>query len=329
MRSGWAAALLSAMAVVGAAFGAQAQKVGEAWRPVGNVEFVVGAGAGGENDRIARAIQHALTEAHLVDSMTVLNRPGAAQTIAISYLASKKADANEIGLASGSFINAIARSGSTLHKSVTPLMKLFDAYQCYFTKIDSPIKSMTDVRDRLKADPGSLTFAFPVGLGSPLHVSVVNVAKAAGAPPGKVITVVYNSGSDVSAQIAGGHVDVGITSIGSAMPLIAAGRLRMLGIAAPERIGGALADYPTLREQGLDVVTANSYTVLVPNGLTGEQIAFWTHALDRVLADAEFKLDLDRNFWVLQPIRYPETVKWLQDDYDENRAVLKELGMIE
>ena len=103
----------------------------------------------------------------------------------------------------------------------------------------------------------------------------------------------------------------------------------MLGIAAPERIGGALADYPTLREQGLDVVTANSYTVLVPNGLTGGQIAFWTHALDRVLADAEFKLDLDRNFWVLQPIRYPETVKWLQDDYDENRAVLKELGMIE
>jgi putative tricarboxylic transport membrane protein len=327
MRSGWAAALLSAMAVVGAAFGAQAQKAGEAWRPVGNVEFVVG--AGGENDRIARAIQHALTEAHLVDSMTVLNRPGAAQTIAISYLASKKADANEIGLASGSFINAIARSGSTLHKSVTPLMKLFDAYQCYFTKIDSPIKSMTDVRHRLKADPGSLTFAFPVGLGSPLHVSVVNVAKAAGAPPGKVITVVYNSGSDVSAQIAGGHVDVGITSIGSAMPLITAGRLRMLGIAAPERIGGAPAAYPTLREQGLDVVTANSYTVLVPNGLTGEQIAFWTHALDKVLADAEFKLDLDRNFWVLQPIRYPETVKWLQDDYDENRAVLKELGMIE
>jgi putative tricarboxylic transport membrane protein len=329
MGSGRAAALLSAMAVVSAALGAQAQKAGEAWRPVGNVEFVVGAGAGGENDRIARAIQHALTEAHLVDSMTVLNRPGAAQTIAISYLASKKADANEIGLASGSFINAIARSGSTLHKSVTPLMKLFDAYQCYFTKIDSPIKSMTDVRDRLKADPGSLTFAFPVGLGSPLHVSVVNVAKAAGAPPSKVITVVYNSGSDVSAQIAGGHVDVGITSIGSAMPLIAAGRLRMLGIAAPERIGGALADYPTLREQGLDVVTANSYTVLVPNGLTGGQIAFWTHALDRVLADAEFKLDLDRNFWVLQPIRYPETVKWLQDDYDENRAVLKELGMIE
>jgi putative tricarboxylic transport membrane protein len=326
----WPATVLATaiVACAGVFAGAQTAIAG-AWRPEGNVEFVVGAGAGGENDRIARAIQHVLTKEHLVESMTVLNRPGAAQTIAINYLASKKADANEIGLASGSFINAIARNGSTLHKSVTPLMKLFDAYQCYFTRVDSPIKSMTDVRDRLKADPSSVTFAFPVGLGSPLHVSVVNVAKAAGAAPGKVVTVVYNSGSDVAAQVAGGHVDVGLTSIGSPMPMIQAGKVRVLGLAAPERIGGELAHYPTLREQGLDVVTANSYTVLLPNELTPEQIAFWAHALDKVVVDPDFKLDLERNFWVLEPIRYPATVKWMQDDYDENRSILKELGMLQ
>jgi putative tricarboxylic transport membrane protein len=318
-----AAAILALVSVPGA----QAQQAGGSWKPEGNVEFVVGAGAGGENDRIARAIQHVLTKEHLVDSMTVLNRPGAAQTIAINYLASKKGDANVIGLASGSFINAIARNGSNLHKNVTALMKLFDAYQCYFAKVDSPIKTMADVRDRLRADPASVTFAFPVGLGSPLHVSAVNVGKAAGVAASKVIAVVYNSGSDVSAQVAGGHVDVGITSIGSAMPLIQAGKLRMLGIASPERLAGELKDYPTLREQGLDVVTANSYTVLVPNGLTPEQIAFWTRALDNVLADPDFKIELERNFWVPQPIRYPDSVKWLQDDYDENRAILKEIGL--
>ena len=334
VKQGTARTLAIAIAALaGTTVGAQGQKVanppGNAWHPEGNVEFVVGAGAGGENDRIARAIQHVLTKEHLVDSMTVLNRPGAAQTIAINYLAGKKGDANVIGLASGSFINAIARNGSTLHKNVTPLMKLFDAYQCYFTRVDSPIKSMAEVRDRLKADPSSVTFAFPVGLGSPLHVSVVNVAKAAGANPSKVVTVVYNSGSDVAAQAAGGHVDVGLTSIGSPMPLIQAGKLRVLGIAAPDRIEGEVAQYPTLREQGLDVVTANSYTLLVPNGLTTEQIAFWTRALDKVIVDDDFKLDLARNFWVLEPIRYPETVKWMQDDYDENRAILKELGMLQ
>ena len=190
---------------------------------------MVGAGAGGENDRIARAIEHALSREHLVESMTVLNRPGATQTIAINYLASKKGDTHTIGLASGSFINAIARSGSTLHKNITPLMKLFDAYQCYFTRIESPIKTMADLSERLHSDPRSLTFAFPIGRGSPLHISAVKVAKAAGAGPNDIVTVIYNSGSDVAAQVAGGHVDIGITSIGSAMPLIAAARLRMLG----------------------------------------------------------------------------------------------------
>jgi len=321
-----AAAILASAIAVGAA---QAQKSGSGWTPDGNVEFVVGAGPGGENDRIARAIQHVLTKEHLVESMTIFNRPGAAQTIALNYLASKKGDANEIGLASGSFINAIARTGSTLHKNLTPLMKLFDAYQCYFTRVDSPIKSMADVRDRLKADASSVSFAFPVGLGSPLHVSVVNVAKASGASPNKLVTVVYNSGSDVSAQTAGGHVDVGLTSIGSPMPLIQAGKLRILGIAAPSRLQGELAQYPTVREQGLDVITANSYTVLVPNGLTPEQIAFWTRALDKVIVDPDFKLDLERNFWALEPIRYPDTIKWMSDDYDENRVVLKELGMLQ
>ena len=69
-------ALTTAIIVLaGAAIGAQAQKAGDSWAPDGNVEFVVGAGAGGENDRIARAIQHALIKEHLVHSMTVLNRP--------------------------------------------------------------------------------------------------------------------------------------------------------------------------------------------------------------------------------------------------------------
>ena len=261
--------------------------------------------------------------------MTVLNRPGAAQTIAINYLASKKGDANTIGLASGSFINAIARSGSTLHKNVTPLMKLFDAYQAYFTGIDSPIKSMAEVRDRLNANSSSLTFAFPVGLGSPLHVSVVNVAKASGATPGELVTVVYNSGSDVAAQAAGGHIEVGLTSIGSRDAAHRSGQ-------APHA-GNCLArahrrrTVASIRRYASKVSMWSPPTPIPCSCQTGSRpsrsnsgLAHSTRSLD-----PEFKLDLERNFWVLKPIRYPETVKWLQDDYDENRAILKELGMLQ
>ena len=72
----WACALL--LLLGRAPSTAHAQQTG--WKPEGNVEFVVGAGAGGENDRIARAIQHVLLKEKLVESMTVLNKPGAVQT---------------------------------------------------------------------------------------------------------------------------------------------------------------------------------------------------------------------------------------------------------
>jgi putative tricarboxylic transport membrane protein len=301
----------------------------EDWKPKGNIEFIVGAGPGGENDRIARAIQRSLQDHGLLSSMTILNKPGAGQTIAINDLAGRAGNTNTIGLASGSFINAIARSGSTLHKRTVPVMKLFDAYQCFFTKTDSPIKTMADVKERLKADPKSVTFAFPVGLGSPLHVAAVQVGKTAGAPATGIKTVVFDSGADVAAQVSGGHIDVGITSMGSAMPLIEAGKIRFLGIAAPERMGGKLAEVPTLKEQGVDVIVANSYNVLLPTGLTPEQIAFWTKALDVVLDDPKFKEDLDRNFWVAQPVRYPDSVTEFSREYDENRAILKEIGFAE
>src|SRR3984885_13136127 len=106
---------------------AGAQSAAADWKPRGNVEFVVRAGAGGENDRVARAIQRVLTKEGIVDSMAVLNKTSAGQILDMNYLASKKVGANEIGLVSGSFNNAIPRNGSDLNRQLTPLIKLFDA----------------------------------------------------------------------------------------------------------------------------------------------------------------------------------------------------------
>src|SRR5260221_2434037 len=96
MQNGPMTGFVAAVFALVAAGGAQTQQAGNSWKPDGNVEFVVGAGAGGENDRIASAIQHVLTNGRQVDSMTVLHKPGAVQTIAIGYLAGEKRVANEI-----------------------------------------------------------------------------------------------------------------------------------------------------------------------------------------------------------------------------------------
>src|SRR3569833_3401380 len=86
------------------------------WRPEGTVEFVVGSGPGGENDRLARSIQHVLTETHLVDSIINLNKPGACQIIAMNYLAGMAGDTTKKEKDSVSFVSSDARRGSTLYK---------------------------------------------------------------------------------------------------------------------------------------------------------------------------------------------------------------------
>lgn len=317
----------AAVLLAGTSTGLDAQDTG--WTPEGNVEFIVGAGAGGENDRIARAIQQALQEEGLVPSMTVVNRPGAGQTLAMTQLAGHRGDPHKIGLISGTFITSVALAGSTLHQELMPLVKLFDAYQLYYVRADSDIDTLVDIQERLQADPQSVTFAFPVGLGSPLHISAVNLAATADVRPTDVNTVVFESGAELAAQVAGGHVDVGISSIGSALPLVEAGENRFVAIAAPERQWGVLADVPTAREQGVDLVTANPYTVILPQDLSDEQVAFWQGALEQVLENDGFKADLERNFWVAGPIFAPDAAVFVQETYDEMRTVLEEIGFAE
>src|SRR5258708_14924471 len=101
MQNGPMTGFVAAVFALVAAGGAPAQQAGNSWKPDGNVEFVVGAGAGGENDRIARAIQHVLTNGRQVDSMTVLNKPGAAQIIEICYLSGKNSSATELRFTAG------------------------------------------------------------------------------------------------------------------------------------------------------------------------------------------------------------------------------------
>jgi hypothetical protein len=52
-------------------------------------------------------------------------------------------------------------------------------------------------------------------------------------------------------------------------------------------------------------------------------------ALDKAILDSDFKLDLERNFLGAQADPLSRDRKWMQDDYDENRAILKELGMLQ
>lgn len=300
------------------------------WKPDKNVEFVVGAAAGGANDRIGRAIQNALQANRLIPgTMSVVNKPGGGQTIAMAYLNSHAANPHFLALASSSWLTTLAGGrGDVTHRDVTPIARLFTEYQVYYVQADSPIRNMADVRDRLKKDPNSISFGFSVAPGNPLHISIADVAHSVGLDPKRVKAVVFDSGAMAAAAVAGGHLDIGLSSPGSPMSLVQGGKLRYIGVAGPQRIPGPLADVPTLREQGLDVLTPVSFVVLAPKGISPAQAAYWDGALARMMQTDEIKKDIERNLWIVDLMGYRELPASLQSQFERYRQRLTEMGLV-
>lgn len=306
---------------------AQAPQTG--WKPERPVELVVGAAPGGANDRVGRSIQRMLQEAKLAGTVNVVNKPGGGQTVAFAYLSNHAANPYYLGLASSSWLTTIAAGrGTVTHRDVTPIVKMLDEYQVYFVKADSPIKTARDIAERLKKDPASLAFGFSTAAGNPLHISITALARQAGADPAKLKTVVFTSGTDTAIQVAGGHLDVGVQSPGSAAKLAEAGKIRIIAVAAPRRLAGFLANIPTLREQGVEVDASVFYTVFGPKGIDPAQVAYWDRAISSVMRSEQLKKDLEFNYWTIDLVGHRDLPAFLEREHENYRRALLQIGMV-
>ncbi len=301
----------------------------QAWKPEKPVELIVGAAPAGANDRIGRSLQRMLQDMKFANTVNVVNKPGGGQTVAFAYHATHPGNPYYLGLASSSWLTTIAAGRGTVGpKELTPIVKMLDEYQVYFVRAESPIKTARDIVEQLKKDPTSLSFGFSTAAGNPLHISIGMLAKQAGADPTKVKAVVFNTGTYTALQVAGGHLDVGVQSPGSAKALADAGKVRIIAIGAPKRFPGALASVPTLREQGINVDANVFYTMFGPKGLTPAQTAYWDQAITKALQSDAPKKDFDVNYWTIDVIGHKELPAFLERELENYRRVLTDIGMI-
>ena len=313
------AALLSA----GAAMAAQAP----AWKPEKNVEVIVGTTPGSALDGAARLMQKIWQERSLLGvTSSVVNKPGGNMTVAGAYLSQRTGDPHYFQVISPTMLtDHIIGSGTYSYTDFTPVALLGSQYLAIATRADSPLKSGRDLIAQLKRDPTSASFGIN-GVGNSLHILIAVLCKAAGVDVKKVRTVAFNGGELMTAAL-GGHVDVVSTVLSNVAPHVAAGKLRILGIAAPERIGGALADVPTWREQGVDAVVRNWWAVIGAKNLTVEQLAYWDRVMTATTGSAEWKQELAKNYFDDKYLNSAETSVFLRDEYLRLRASLVELGL--
>ena len=309
------------------AFGAAAHAQG--WSPQKNVEIVVGSAPGGSNDKTARQVEKILVDNKLVGAtITVVNRPGGGGSLAFTYVNQHAGDAHYLLIGTTALLsNHIVGSSKISYTDFTPIASLFNDYVVFVVNAGSSIKTGKDLIERLKKDPQSVAIGFATTLGSHNHIAAGLLMKAIGGNPRNLKPIAYKGSADAITNLLGAHIDLVTTAAGNAAPHVAAGKLRIVGVAAPQRFGGALADVPTWKEQGVDLVFGGWRAIMGPKGLNAAQIAYWENVLRKATMVPEWKEGIERNYWSNDFVTSAQFKKDLDKDYAEMKSVLVDLGL--
>ncbi len=224
--------------------------------PTRPLRILVPLSAGGGMDAVTRGLAQKLSEA-FGQTVVVDNRPGAGSHIALEALSSAVPDGHTLMMASLTPIihPLLYKSRFDLLRDFAPVSQV--TAQGYILTIHPsvPAKSVLELVQHLKANPGKLTFSSS-GIGSPIHMTGELFQIATGT---RMVHVPYKGMGAAYTDMVGGRIHVGFPTIISSVPHLQAGRLRALAVTPAKRVT-ATPDVPTFAEAGVKgVVVVNWY----------------------------------------------------------------------
>ena len=285
------------------------------------------ASPGGGWDQTARTMQEVLQADGISSSVQVQNVPGAGGTVGLAQFASQNAGkADQLIVGGFVMVGAILTNASPVSLAdVTPIARLTGEYEAIVVPASSDITDINGLVEKLKADPGAVSWAGGSAGGTD-HIAVGLIAKAAGVDPTKINYIAYSGGGEALAAILGSQVTAGISGLGEFKAQADAGALRILAVTSDERIAGV--DAPTLKESGLDVVLQNWRMVAAAPGLSAEQKAAVSADIDKLVNSAGWKSMLETKGWANTYLAGADFDAQLAKDIDSTTVVLKDIGLV-
>ncbi len=301
-----------------------------AWRPTQNVEIIVPAAAGGINDQMGRLVQRILRDGKLVSTNAiVVNKPGGGHSVGLAYLNQRAGDGHYLMVETISMVvNQLTGRLKVRHTDITPIALLYTDYIAISVRSpESPIKTGRDLAARLKEDPGSLSIALSSTLANANHLAAAMIVKNIGGDVKKMRIVVFNSGAETITALLGGHVDVVAGPATLAAGHIDDGKIRVLGVTSPQRLGGPLAQTPTFIELGINAVMANWRSIIGPKDMTPAQVAYWDQVFGKLVEADEYKKQVERNLAIPTYLPSAQAKEYYEAQYKELGELLAALGL--
>jgi len=291
------------------------------------IKMMIPANPGGGWDSTGRALGKALRDAGVAGAVTYDNKGGAAGAIGLAqFVNGSRNDPNAMMVMGAVMLGGIITSKPPVGLDrVTPLARLTSEYNVFVLPSNSPFKTMKDVVEQLKKDPGSVKWGGG-SRGSTEHIAAAMIAQKVGVDPSKINYVAFRGGGEAVAAILGGNVTIGGSGYSEFSEYIAAGKMTPIGVTSGERLKGI--DVPTLKEQGIDVEIGNWRGVYGAPGISKAQRDALIAMLEKATKSQAWAEALEKNDWTPAWMAGDAFASFVDEEFASLRATMVKSGMV-
>ena len=292
-------------------------------KPLKNLDWVVPANPGGYS-QTSTAISESLKKEGLLSTYSSVFKPGAGGTTGLAHFQTIKGKQNAaliIGLAlTGGIVTT--KSTLTVTDSV-PIARVMREYNAIFVPANSKYRTLKTLLDDINTN-GKAVAISGGNAGGVDHQVVGALLKTAGISISK-LNYVVGTGSEPITKVLSGAAPVGVIGIVDTLPYVADGRLRILGISAPQPIPGVKAR--TFTQQGYNLVYGNWRGVMAPADITAENRLNFVKVLDVMRNSETWKASLSANKWTDFYLGGKDYETFLKAHLPEIRSFIAEIGL--
>ncbi|MDP1671647.1 MAG: tripartite tricarboxylate transporter substrate binding protein [Burkholderiales bacterium] len=239
--------------------------------PVRPLRFVLPFPAGGATDTIGRSIAQKLSES-MGHNVLVDNRPGAGGNLGVELVAKSAADGYTLLLCSPTCAispSLHSRLNYDPQRDLAPISLVATIPTLLVVNPAVPAKSLQELLALARARPGQLNYGSG-GVGSSNHLAMELLKSLARID---IVHVAYKGTGQALNSLAAGEIQMVGISPPAVLPLLSAGKVRVLAVLREKRIP-ALPEVPTAAEAGLPGLIVNTwYGMLTRSGTPEPRIA--------------------------------------------------------
>ena len=292
-----------------------------------NLKMMIPANPGGGWDTTGRALGNALREAGVAASVTFENKGGAAGAIGLAqFYNASKGDPNALMVMGAVMLGGIITGKPPVSVTqVTPIARLTSEYNVFVLPANSPYKTMKEVVEQLKKDPGSIKWGGG-SRGATEHIAAAMIAQAVGVSAAKINYVPFRGGGEATAAILGGNVTIGGSGYSEFQPYIESGKMIPVAVTSAKRLPGI--NVPTLKELGIDVEIGNWRGVYGAAGITPAQQAALADMIVKATKTKSWQESMTKNAWTPALLTGQAFADFVDSDFAALRATMVRAGMV-